>query len=228
MARAWRVSCGVAALAVAVAVAMPARWASYWLLRELYRFGEWVGITRGSTLGGQVLGLNFVRPPAWWGFLADVTSFALPLVGVYGAMAFACARLWTWRAGWRRVVLAAAVGAGVAALFYRLLGVWVMSSGLEFFEWCGASAVRLGGPILMGPGGPFHGTTWADVAGNWYTRFSDRLSSVIVGAGVTIGMLRVLRETVVAFACRGCGYDRRGIAAESVCPECGAAAAAAD
>ncbi|HYE03830.1 MAG TPA: hypothetical protein VD963_11435, partial [Phycisphaerales bacterium] len=77
---------------VAVALAYPSYWLSLYTLRELYRLFELVGLMdpRGP-LGGQLLGHNFQRHPAWvhWvaGGLAAALGFAPAL-----ALSFALAR----------------------------------------------------------------------------------------------------------------------------------------
>lgn len=49
----------------------------------------------------------------------------------------------------------------------------------------------------------------------------SNIALAVLGAGAILWHLDRRR---LAHQCRKCGYDRRGLAAEAICPECGAAA----
>lgn len=201
-----------------------------WVLRSLYQFGEWVGITArppapGASLGGQVLGFNFARPPHWWGFAVFVVAVAAPLILVFVLMLLGASRQWAKhrRASVASVVVAAAVGGMVAGLLERFFGVWLMMSFVDVFEFVGGTVTRLSGVVGFGSSGPFHGGTWTDAMGNWFVRWAPSMVPALVGACVAHFVYRTRLRSPSEFQCLGCGYDRQGIGIDAPCPECGKA-----
>lgn len=76
--RAWR---PLAAGAVFAALAYPSNLLHLYAMRECYRFSELVGLMdSGGSLGGQIMGFNFQREPAW---------VHAPLRGVAASVGFA-------------------------------------------------------------------------------------------------------------------------------------------
>jgi len=221
--------CGLAVLGTVLS--LPARPLELWALRGLYQFGEWIGITQtppavGAAWGGQVAGFTYARPPHWWGFTVGILGFGVPLVLVFAAMLWCSARRWERprRPTVASLLLASALGALCSGLVSRFAGAWLMFRGVDLFEWMGGTVTRLGGPMMTGPQGPFHGTSWADAAGNWCVGWGPWIIPVLAGAGVSLLVFSRLRRTPLALQCQRCGYDRRGIGRGSPCPECGAAA----
>ncbi len=208
-------------------LAVPAHNASLWVLRGLYWFGEHMGITAvpptpGASLGGQVVGYTFARPPLWWDFSAGVLRALVPLTPALAIVLWAQARAWRAPTRPRAISLWAAAGAGAlaASIAYRSAGNWMMMWFLALGEWLGGTVVRAG-VIAWGKGGPFSGQNWADAAGNRLVSHGPWMVSVILGALLAVSLHARLRRDVPPNVCGVCAYDRAGIAPDRACPECG-------
>ncbi len=82
---------------------------------------------------------------------------------------------------------------------------------------CPLGAVLMFGLVSAGIGLAEGAWNWAN-PGLWI--------ALLIGAGgvvlTVIGARVVLERPIGAGACRGCGYDRKGLARGAACPECGA------
>ncbi len=212
---------------------------SLYLLRDLYRLGELIGLTTihpapGSRLAGQIMGFNFSQPPEWYEFVARSLTAAAALAP------FLLPGLWSHRnisahrlempapARWsliRGPLAALAAGIVFAALDIKL-GYWLWSQFLALGELLGGSVTRISGQVAIGPRGPFHSASVADSFGNLAVRYGPRIVCTLVAAAAailvhTLLWRRDLRRAVTG-ACPHCGYDLRATPAASPCPECGA------
>lgn len=229
----WRTLLWPVTLALAGAAAARVAYPLYlWTLRGLYQLGERVGITAvppapGASLGGQVAGYNYARPPIWWGFSAEILSSALPLAIVFVAMLWCEARPLPAprrpRAG--SLLLAALAGAIAAGLIQRVGYSAILSLCIALGEALGGTVTRLSGAIGWGTGGPFSGSTWADTLGNHLTRWGPWVAPSLVGAILALILHARARRPLQPATCPACGYDRRGISPAGPCPECGGQAA---
>ncbi len=229
----------IALLALCSAWSVAAERPSLYLLRELYRLGETIGLTKvhpapGSRLAGQIMGFNYSQPPEWYEF------FARSLAAAAALAPFLLPGLWSHRniasrwselpdiSRWSllRGPLAAIVAGVVFAAIDINLGYWLWSRFLALGEACGGTVPRISGQVAFGPRGPFSGSTLADSFGNLAVRHGPHIVCTLAatGAAVIVHTLlwhRDLRRAA-AGACPRCGYDLRATAAGSRCPECGA------
>lgn len=217
-----------------VAVERPA----LYILRELYRFGELVGITPtppapGSRLAGQIMGFNFSQPPEWYEFVARSLAAAAALAP------FLLPGLWSHRgivARWRDVPaashwslirgpLAVLIAGIIFATLDIVLGLWLWSQFLALGELFGGSVARISGQLAIGPRGPFHGDTLADSLGNTAVRHGPRIVCTLAATAAAILIHSLLwrkdLRRAATGACPRCGYDLLATPADSCCPECG-------
>lgn len=217
-----------------VAVERPA----LYLLRELYRLGELIGLTTvhpapGSRLAGQIMGFNFSQPPGWYEFAARSLAAAAALAP------FLLPGLWSHRgiaSRWREAPAAshwslirgplAAIAAGIVFAAIDInLGYWLWSRFLALGELLGGSVARISGQVGIGPRGPFHGTTLVDSFGNAAVRYGPHIACTLFAAAAAILIHTLLwrKDTrhAATDACPRCGYDLSASPAGSPCPECG-------
>jgi len=195
---------------------------SLYILRELYRLGELVGLTAvhpapGSRLAGQIMGFNFSQPPEWYEFLARSLAAAAVLAP------FLLPGLWLHRgiiSHWRELpgvsrwsfirAPFAAVTAGVLfAVIDIQLGYWLWSGFLALGELFGGNVTRISGQLAIGPRGPFYDDTLADSFGNLAVRHGPHIVCTLIATAAAILVHTLLWSR-----------DLRR-AASGGCPKCG-------
>jgi hypothetical protein len=230
----------LALLALCAAWSVAIERPSLYLLRELYRLGEWVGLTAtypapGSRLAGQIMGFNYSQPPGWYEFIARSLTAAAALAP------FLLPGLWSHRnisARWREVPSAsrwsllrgplAALTAGIvfAAIDIKL-GYWLWSQFLALGELLGGSVTRISGQLVIGPRGPFYGSTLTDNLGNLAVRHGPHIVCTLVATAAAILLHTLLwradSRRAASGSCMRCGYDLSATPAPAPCPECGSA-----
>jgi hypothetical protein len=228
----------LALLALSAAWSIAVERPSLYILRELYRFGEFVGITPtppapGSRLAGQIMDFNFSQPPEWYEFAARSLAAAAALAP------FLLPGLWSHRgivARWReiqpsshwslcRAPLAALIAGIVFAAINIKLGFWLWSQFLALGELFGGSVTRISGQLFIGPRGPFSGDSAADSFGNLAVRHGPHIVCTLFAAAAAILIHSLLWRTdlrrAATGACSHCGYDLLATPSASPCPECG-------
>jgi hypothetical protein len=229
----------LALLALCAAWSIAVEHPALYLLRELYRFGELVGITPtppapGSRLAGQIMGFNFSQPPEWYEFVARSLAAAAVLAP------FLLPGLWSHRgiaSRWRELPAVshwsllrgplAALAAGIVfgAIDIKL-GYWLWSQFLALGELLGGSVTRMSGQLAIGPRGPFSGDTLADSFGNLAVRHGPRITCTLIATAAAILVHTLLwrkdLRRAATGACPRCGYDLLATPTGTPCPECGA------
>jgi hypothetical protein len=233
------------ALAICTLWAVPSQFLYLRLLRESDRFGETVGITStaasgAGSLGGQILGFNYSRPPAWYVFAAGASSRAMAIApGLIVA-------LWLNRrrsSGRRflpttplRIVSRAALAimaAGVIhAAFDQFLSTWLWLRLIDLGESLGGTVYRMSGALAIGVNGPFMGGSSIDGLANLLARYGPVVCFATLASAAAIVLHTLLwradrRAAETGRLCPQCGYDLRATPASSPCPECGRANASA-
>lgn len=249
-----RLRAGIALIALCLLVlALAAAWAPWalhpclWVLIRMYQLGEAVGITAvtpapNAALGGQILGINYHRPPQIYQMFARSVAgivVVAPVV-VLSAWAHGAARR---RRGWSprhetgaltrvATLFWPRAGAGIAAaaaLFGIIdspLSQRVWSASLWLGEQLGGTVQRLSGMTIQTTRGPFVGGRWADTLGNLLVTHAPLVVTSAAASLAGISLIALCARIAGGIrpdelACEHCGYPRAGLQLNAHCPECG-------
>jgi hypothetical protein len=212
-------------------------------LRELLRLGELTGISataasgKGS-LGGQILGFNYSRPPGWYAFTARAAAFAIATTAALALAMYLHRRIRTrarfMPTPWSRVIARTVLPITLAGVLYaaldRWLGIWLWLRLIDLGESLGGTITRFSGQIAMSTDGPFMGSSSTDTFANLFTRYGPVFILSAPAYAAAFALYRLLWRTdlrTAAHLCAHCGYDLRGTPSSAPCPECGQARAEA-
>jgi hypothetical protein len=225
----------IVSLLIALAWAVPASCLRLYPLRELLRLGESTGITPPARLGGQILGFNFVSPPAWYHLVALTLSAAIALAPALLPALWLRLRLASGRRDFsastvlasRRALLALLAASAVYATLDRLARDWLWNLCVSLGVAIGGQVSHIG-LVAVGPDGPFFGGGLLDNIGNLLTRYGPDVAITLAAAIAAVAVHSLLwRADLLAAAaghlCPHCGYDLSATPAGAPCPECGRA-----
>lgn len=221
-----------AGLALLLALYDPSRTASYYVLREILRWAQAAGLMDTSRgLGGQVMGFNYCRHPAWVHQVAGAgawsIAFAPAIAGSLIVLRRLSRRRWFAKPRIDLVRFAAAVIAFgfVAHLFESTYQYDLCDLIVRLGERAGMTTYYIS-VLVIGENGPFHGDGLATTVWNKVWADAPGVSAMLAGAAAAAGLFAVtggLARRHPKGACAGCGYPLGPL---DRCPECGRETAA--
>jgi hypothetical protein len=223
----------MAGLAILLALYEPCRIGSLYAVRELLRLAHAAGLmdTRGG-LGGQIMGFNFYRNPAWVHHatgMGGVAAAYAPAVAVMLLTTRSIARGYWLRRGRGevpRLVAAALVFGIVASETESALRYPMYELVVNLGERAGLQTYYIT-VLVVGENGPFHRDTLGARIGNFAWYHAAGLLATLAGACSGMAVFAAaggMRKPAAKDACHGCGYALAGLAR---CPECGSEASTA-
>jgi hypothetical protein len=222
-----------AGLALLLALYDPSRTASYYVLREILRGAQAAGLMdTGRGLGGQVMGFNYCRHPAWVhqvaGAGAWAIAFAPALVGSLIVLRRISRERWIARprVDLVRFGAAALIFGIVAHLFESTYQYDLRDLTVRLGERAGMTTYYIS-VLVIGENGPFHGDGLATTVWNKVWAYAPGVSAMLAGAAAAVCLFAAtggLARRHAKGACAGCGYP---LGALDRCPECGRDSAAA-